>query len=213
MEITLASPSDRNIWNSFVSSHPLSRVFHFWSWGDLADQIYDHTRFYLTAREGDEVAGVLPLILIRSLVFGKKLISLPYCEYGGPLVREESSVAAALLRRALEIAREERVESIELRGLSESLGSAAEEIGFKPYADNVTFRLALVTGAESIWNNFEGGRVRTAVRKAEKKDVSLEEASSIEDVSDYYRLRLITEKRHGSLPKSYRPPGLWWFRC
>ena len=40
--------------------------------------------------------------------------------------------------------------------------------------------------------------MRTAVRKAEKKDVSLEEASSIEDVSDYYRLRLITEKRHGS---------------
>lgn len=190
-----------NSWNNFIKNHPNASVFHRWEWGGLAD-LYGHERFYLLAKEGDEVVGVLPLVFIKSFLFGRQLISLPFCEYGGPLAGR-AETAAALVRRGLEIAKDHRAESVELRGVSSQLCPVVEDWGFKPLEKNVTFKLDLALGKEAVWKGCEGGRVRTAVRKAEKKGARLVEAADVEDVEDYYRLRLITEKRHGSPPHSF----------
>ena len=207
MNIRIAREIDKEVWNEFVSAQPAASVFHRWEWGNLAD-LYNHKRFYLISEEGppeaDRVVGVLPLVFIKSLIFGRQLISLPFCEYGGPLVGESaSSAAGALVDRALEIARDNRAGSVEFCGVPRKISSAVEGRGFKPLGKNITFKLDLTLGKETVWEGLEGGRVRTAVRKAEKRGVVLVEATSLEDVEDYYHLRLLTEKRHGSPPHSF----------
>lgn len=190
-------------WNAFVRRHPEASVFHLWQWGDLAEDVYHHRRIYLKVDDGGKLVGVLPLIFIKSFIFGRQLISLPFCEYGGPLVKE-SEAEAALVDRALEIARDNRVGSLEFRGVPRQTCSIIESRGFKSLGKNVTFKLDLSLGKDAVWNGFEGGRVRTAVRKAEKKGATFSEAKDLKDIEDYYRLRLITEKRHGSPPHSFQ---------
>lgn len=195
LNIKQAQKIDAEAWNGFVEAHLKASVFHRWEWGNLAD-LYNHERFYLLVEE-----GVLPLVFIKSFIFGRQLISLPFCEYGGPLVGNVET-AKALVKRALEIAKDNRAESVELRGVSPQLCSAVENLRFRPLGKNVTFKLDLSLGKEAVWNGLEGGRVRTAVRKAEKRGVVLVEGKNLRDVEDYYRLRLLTEKRHGSPPHS-----------
>ena len=42
-----------------------------------------HIPYCLEAREEEEVRGLLPLVYIRSLLFGRFLVSLPYLNSGG----------------------------------------------------------------------------------------------------------------------------------
>lgn len=44
---------------------------------------YKHKPFYLLAKENGERKGVLPLFLMRSMIFGKKLVSVLFAPYGG----------------------------------------------------------------------------------------------------------------------------------
>ena len=74
-------------WNSFVKEHPYSTPYHLWEFGEVLTSTYGYERHYLIAKSNSRVLGVFPLILIKSRVFGNKLISLPFCEYGGPLIK------------------------------------------------------------------------------------------------------------------------------
>jgi len=64
---------------------------------------FGHKGYYLMAHEDGRIWGVLPLMHVRSRLFGNRLISQPFSDYGGPLAAS-SSVSDALYHRAVEIA-------------------------------------------------------------------------------------------------------------
>jgi hypothetical protein len=88
MRVTLTN--DRTTWNQFVMANPYSEVFHLWEWGDTCEY-YGYTRYYLIAENGSEIVRVLPLIHMRSIFFGNQLISMPFCEYGSPILSENAN--------------------------------------------------------------------------------------------------------------------------
>jgi hypothetical protein len=49
----------------------------------VVEKIYKHKPIYLIAKEEDEIKGFLPLFSMRSMIFGKKLVSVPFAPYGG----------------------------------------------------------------------------------------------------------------------------------
>jgi len=51
---------------------------------------YKHRPVYLVAKEGGEIKGVLPLFLTKSMIFGKKLVSVPFAPYGGVCAGNEA---------------------------------------------------------------------------------------------------------------------------
>lgn len=201
-KIRLASEADQKSYNDFLGAHSGAQVFQRFEWGGLAD-LYGHRGLYLIAESGDLVIGVLPLFFLKSLLFGRQVISLPYCEYGGPLALDDSpAITSALVTEAVRLAKDLGADSVELRGITTAACPLVEACGFKPLGKNVTFKLDLTRGKEAIWQGLEGGRVRTAVRKAEKHAVEIIAGEGPSDIEDYYRLRLLTEKRHGSPPHS-----------
>lgn len=75
----------------------------------------NHKPLVLIHRGDDGSAnGILPLVLVKSLLFGKFLVSLPYLNTGGPWAVDQS-VASALVTRACELADEYDVRYLELR--------------------------------------------------------------------------------------------------
>src|SRR6266480_7876476 len=72
-------------WEAYVQSGgdvPLSRHP---AWLIALQNGLQHTPYCLEARDGDEVCGLLPLAYVRSLLFGRFLVGLPYLNYGGVL--------------------------------------------------------------------------------------------------------------------------------
>lgn len=72
----------QQVWDSFVEISGDASMSHLYGWKDVIEKSYGHRTFYLSAKEGEEVIGILPLVLIKSHIFGKQLVSMPFLDYG-----------------------------------------------------------------------------------------------------------------------------------
>ncbi len=81
-------------WDAFVAAHPHGTFFHRAAWADVIRRAFRHTPHYLVAERDGAVVGVLPLVQVKTLLFGNSLVSNPFCVYGGPLGADEDAVAA-----------------------------------------------------------------------------------------------------------------------
>lgn len=116
LRVFIADDAHADTWNEFVDRQPDATLFHGWMWRGAVRCVFGHEPFYLIAQENGRVVGVLPLFLVRSLLAGRLLVSVPYAVYGGPLV--EGARAAGALREAVcEIAERHRVRRIEIRSV------------------------------------------------------------------------------------------------
>jgi len=115
-------------WNGFVDAHPEGTFFHLWGWRDVLTRSFGYEPYYLCAEEEGKLQGILPLFLVRSLLFGKSLVTIPLGVYGGP-VATTGVAEMALLQMADEIAKKHRARYLEIRGnpyrSRESLASSA----------------------------------------------------------------------------------------
>ena len=106
--------SDRARWDEFVHATADGTFFHLSGWRAIIETELGHAAHYLYCEAGGEIKGVLPLVHIKSLLFGNALISLPFLVYGGP-VSSSNFATDALVGAAIELARNLGVTSLELR--------------------------------------------------------------------------------------------------
>ena len=97
----VAGESEAGIWDAFVDTCPDAAAYHSWGWRGIFERAFGHTCVYLIARSGNSVCGVLPLVQINSLLFGRTLTSLPFVNYGGVLAGEEPVAEHVAARRPL----------------------------------------------------------------------------------------------------------------
>jgi FemAB-related protein (PEP-CTERM system-associated) len=129
--------ADEPAWDSFVAAHPRGTFFHRAGWRRVIGRAYGHAAPFLLARRGGEIRGVLPLVHLRSRLFGDALISTGFCVYGGVLALD-GVATGALAGAAAELGRELGVGYVELRS------EAAEVPGWHVKADvYATFRRTL----------------------------------------------------------------------
>jgi FemAB-related protein (PEP-CTERM system-associated) len=104
-------------WNRFVEKSPDATFFHRAEWKELIRRAFGHPTWYWFAEDGDgQVRGVLPLVRVRSWLFGDSLVSIPFGVYGG--VAADDEAARRLLEgRACDLARELGVGTLEMRNL------------------------------------------------------------------------------------------------
>src|SRR4051812_13507454 len=74
-------------WDDAVRSQASWTHFHLYGWRTVMDRAFGHECIYLAARDvaTGRIVGVLPLVRVRSLLFGHFLVSMPFVNYGGPL--------------------------------------------------------------------------------------------------------------------------------
>ena len=75
---------------------------------------FGHETIALAARDGSgRLVGVLPLVRVRTLLFGHYLVSMPFLNDGGPIGTDEG--VAALAAEAIRLANQGNVKLLELR--------------------------------------------------------------------------------------------------
>ena len=109
-----ASTGDSTRWDAFVASCGEATFFHRFAWREVYESVFRHRTHYLLAERGDEVIGVLPLVELRSLLFGHSLCSLPFALYGGVAATDPAAVPA-LHEAAVTLGRQLGVQHLELR--------------------------------------------------------------------------------------------------
>ena len=111
--------SDRNNWNEYVLNHADGSVFHLTHWKEVIEQAFGHKSLYLIAENGNsnssgQIVGIFPIFIIKSFLFGKYLVSVPFAELGGPL-SDDDHIQKKLLEKAESLAADEKADYLELR--------------------------------------------------------------------------------------------------
>ncbi len=159
-EVDVVSDVGAAPWDSYVAGHPSASCYHQWCWRGLFEGVFRHETIYLAAKRGEHIAGVLPLVSFRSLMFGRFLVSLPFVNYGGVLADDEAA-AWALVNAARNEAMCRGAASVELRHTRRMFSDLPAR------QHKVAMKLALPADAETAWKRFDN-KLRNQIRKAEK---------------------------------------------
>jgi FemAB-related protein (PEP-CTERM system-associated) len=155
----------------------------------MVERATGRKQFYLVARDSGKVRGVLPLTHTRSFLFGNRIISQGFSNYGGMLVDCPEARDAAF-DFAVKLAKQLNCESIEFRNMEPlpyDLQSGKEKI---------SMHLSLSADPEEIWKSFDP-KVRNQVRKAEKSDIIIVNGR-IELLNDFYQVYTARMRQFGT---------------
>jgi FemAB-related protein (PEP-CTERM system-associated) len=142
---------------------PLSRQL---TWLSVLQQGLRHIPYCLEATDGERTRGVLPLAYVRSLLFGRFLVSLPYLNYGG-VVADDADAARALIDAAVRLADTLDVRYLELR---HEQAVAHPALGHTR-TDKVHMRLPLPATGDALWKALSS-KVRNQVRKGQNSSLT-----------------------------------------
>ena len=101
-------------WDAFVERHPDATFFHRAGWQRVLERGLGHDAPFLYAERGGAIDGILPLGHVDSWLFGRALVSTPFCAYGG-VVADSHEARAALAAEACRLAIACRVDHLEMR--------------------------------------------------------------------------------------------------
>jgi FemAB-related protein (PEP-CTERM system-associated) len=153
-------------WNAFVARSRSANIYHDARWKSVFERACGHACHYLTALVDGEIAGVLPLVEMKSVVFGHFLVSLPFVTYGG-MATEHPETASALTAAAVRLGLDLGVRHVELRQVG------ASPISLPCRRHKVALTVPLKGSAEEYWARLSS-RLRGKVRKAERAGASFE---------------------------------------
>ena len=176
LTVSVAGDRDAAEWDRYATGHPDASGYHVWAWRGVFARAFGHESIYLVARDGVRIAGVLPLVFINSLVFGRSLTSLPFLNYGG-IAADSPDAADVLVAAATEVAREQRCRHVELRHV------ARRFFALPCKEHKVAMQLRLGTG---MWDRLDR-KVRNQIRKAQKSELT-GECGGVELLADFYRV-------------------------
>ncbi len=152
-------------WDTFAAAQGGYTHFHRLGWRAVIERTFGHECVYLAARNAEgELAGVLPLVRVRSVVFGHYLVSMPFLNYGGPLGTDAG--ICALVDEAIDLAGRDRVRLLEMRS------NIPLRIGLPVSHRKITVFLDLPRTPEVLLQRF-GAKLRSQIRRPQKEGVSV----------------------------------------
>jgi len=185
--------ADAERWEAFVARSEQATFFHRIGWREVIQDVFGHRACHLLAEREGEIVGVLPLFEMKSLLFGRALVSSPFCVYGGPAA-DDVETERLLIDAAVEVARSCEVDHLELRNRSLKREDWPRQDLY------VTFTTELEPDPEA--NLLAVPRKQRAmIRKGMKHGLKSELDASVDR---FFRLYADNVHRHGTPPLSKR---------
>ncbi len=194
MEIKTFDLNSVSAWDELVNRFS-GGPYLYRAWQEACLKTYGQKPVFLLAFRGQEAAGGLVLSRFKGLR-SKSLVSLPFCDYGGPLAEDEE-VKKSLVAKAERLSQE--IGPLEIR--------FPEPVSFLPEGSTAKVRLLLPLpdDTETLWKSFKA-KVRSQIRRPMKEGAQAI-CGGLELVPAFYRIYAQNMHFLGSPPHA-----LSWFR-
>ncbi len=117
IKISLLNPEVASLWDDFVVSCKEATFFHRAGWKSVIENAFGHKTWFLYAERDQQIIGVLPLVEVKSHLFGHSLSSLPFCVYGG-IAAADDQARKLLDQAAQKLAIQLAVDYLEYRNIT-----------------------------------------------------------------------------------------------
>ena len=170
---------DLPLWEAYVASHPQASNYHQIGWKTVIERSFGHQTRYFMAKNDGMVVGILPLAILKSRLFGRSVVSLPFLNYGGLLANDEQA-EQELVSASSQLAIDEGACSVELRHFE------AHNLGLISKQHKVSMLLPLASDIDMQWKHLDA-KVRNQIRKAEKSGLTVQIGGK-ELLDDFYAM-------------------------
>jgi hypothetical protein len=192
--LQIINPIDYPGWDELVLSIENYSFFHSSHWAKVLIDSYKYKPLYFTEFVNGGISTLIPILEIKSLITGKRGISLPFTDYCEPVIDQKIDFIDAI-DHLISYGKKSSWKYIELRG-----GKVPP--GIAPSSSYYIHTLELAQDADETFNTFRNSTKRN-IKKAIKEGIRIRISKSIDSVREFYRLNCITRKKHGLPPQPY----------
>jgi len=206
MAIYLIDPLRDPRWDGFLQSHSRASVFHSKAWLQALRTTYRYDSVAFTDAAPDAaLANAIVFCRVESFLTGSRLVSLPFADHCDPLVSSRVGLNH-LLPQVEQGFSSQSCQYFELRATGATAVDLDQRATLSRKAVFAHHILDLSPDLEVLFRNLHKSCVQRKVRRAEREGLVYVEGNSDQAVRQFYRLQVLTRRRHG-LP----PQPLTWF--
>lgn len=179
-EVSIVLVKDEHTdWNAYLERNPAASIYHRTEWRELINNTFGHAGYYFMARNREQdTVGVLPLIHMKSRLFGNFLVSMPYFNYGGAIA-DHPSIEQRLMETASEQAASLRASHVEYR-------DDIPRNGMPVRTEKVNMVLPLPPDPATFMESFSA-KLRSQIRRAQREKPVFNRGGS-EYLNDFYKV-------------------------
>lgn len=176
ISITLLN-NDIDEWNAYASRKPAASIYHRAEWRELIQKTFGHEGSYFIAKDKNRiVVGILPLIRLKSSLFGDFMVSMPYFNYGGAIA-DNMIIEQQLMEAANQHASKLGVNHIEYRD-----DITRDDLPVR--SEKVNMILSLPDTFQELWEGFTP-KLRAQIRRPLKENPRIQDGG-MEHLDDFY---------------------------
>lgn len=203
MQLYTIDPLSDSRWEDLVVSHPRASVFHHPGWLKALASTYGYQPIVVTsAPAGKRLTDGVVFCQVKSWITGTRLVSLPFADHCQPLLNDIGDSFEFTNWMRAECNRH-HWKCVELRPLTWNACSDCPLTASRSYWFHA---LDLTPPIERIFRQLHRNSIQRRIRRAERERLSYETGRSEQLLNDFYRLLLITRRRHQLLPQ----PRAWF---
>ena len=179
-------------------------MFHAPGWLNALQRTYGYEPVVMTTCPPEaELTNGVPLCRVKCVLTGSRWVSLPFSDHCTSRWRALTELDG-LLTSIAGLRASARYKYAELRPLHASPGASTPVLALPPRF--VKHKLLLAHNPAEVLGRFSKDCIQRKIRRADREHVRYEEGRSEGLLSEFYRLQLITRRRH-NLP----PQPMGWF--
>ncbi len=182
IRIDILDKKNEALWDQYVLRNPQRTPYHLMGWTKAIGKAYGHRSYCLVAlREStdsdgngqEKIAGVLPLVHLKSFLFGNSMVSMPFCDMGGVLA-DDDTAERELLMHAIRLAGDMRCRILELRHIHQheclsewGMADDGQQVRIITVHHKVRMVLKLMPSSEEMMSSFKA-KLRSQIRRPMK---------------------------------------------
>ena len=190
-------------WDDLVSRHDQASAFHQRGWLEALSRTYGYQPLVLTtAPAGKPMKDGVVFCRVSSWITGTRIVSLPFADHCEPLIDDQAELAEFLKRLQAERTCQ-RWRYVEIRPLSRIPDG---QPWLQPSQSYCFHELDLTPSLNDIFRGLHKDSIRRRIQHGTREGLVHEVGRSEIFVDEFYRLLLMTRRRHQLLPQ----PRAWF---
>jgi serine/alanine adding enzyme len=171
--------NEQKEWDQYVANNNATSIYHHTRWREVIHTCFRHETFYYYSKNSTgNINGILPLVRLRSRLFGDFLVSMPYFNYGGA-VADHPIIEQKLIETANTLAEELGIHHVEYR-------DDIARGGFPARTDKVCMLLTLPGDEKELWSSFTS-KLRAQIKRPQREALDIL-SGGIEYLDDFYKV-------------------------
>ncbi len=194
-DLVIINPLVYPSWDDLLIPSKNASFFHSSEWARVISESYRYKPLYFARINRNKLQTLVPLMEVKSILTGKRGVSLPFTDYCESITDEGESLHE-IINELIEYGKSAGWRFIELR-----CGNCfPEDITF--YSLYYAYIMHISEDENHIFSTFRDS-TRRNIRKSAREGVEVKILSSLESVKEFYRLNCMTRKEHGLPPQPY----------